>query len=97
MLREMIMSGFGGQGALLIGQVLAIAGTVETLNAICQAVGIPVAAIGGLNKGNLSILENSPISGVSVVSAIMKQADPENAARELKEAVCALPSRRHLS
>lgn len=30
MLREMIMSGFGGQGALLIGQVLAIAGTVET-------------------------------------------------------------------
>lgn len=34
MLREMIMSGFGGQGALLIGQVLAIAGTVENLNAI---------------------------------------------------------------
>ena len=78
-------------------KVVTVLTAVETLNAICQAVGIPVAAIGGLNKGNLSILENSPISGVSVVSAIMKQADPENAARELKKAVCALPSRRHLS
>ncbi|MFR8002294.1 MAG: thiamine phosphate synthase [Hydrogeniiclostridium sp.] len=77
-------------------KVVTVLTAVETLNAICQAVGIPVAAIGGLNKGNLSILENSPISGVSVVSAIMKQADPENAARELKEAVCALPGRRHL-
>lgn len=33
MLHEIVMSGFGGQGALLIGQVLAIAGTVENLNA----------------------------------------------------------------
>lgn len=34
MLHEMILSGFGGQGALLIGQILAVAGTVENLNAI---------------------------------------------------------------
>lgn len=34
MLHEIIMSGFGGQGALLIGQILAVAGTVENLNAI---------------------------------------------------------------
>lgn len=33
MLHEIVMSGFGGQGALLIGQVLAVAGTVEDLNA----------------------------------------------------------------
>ena len=33
MLTEIVMSGFGGQGALLIGQVLAVAGTVEDLNA----------------------------------------------------------------
>lgn len=33
MLHEIVMSGLGGQGALLIGQILAVAGTVEDLNA----------------------------------------------------------------
>jgi Pyruvate:ferredoxin oxidoreductase and related 2-oxoacid:ferredoxin oxidoreductases, gamma subunit len=33
MLKEVIFSGFGGQGALLIGQVLAMAGVIEDLNA----------------------------------------------------------------
>lgn len=33
MLKEVIISGFGGQGSLLIGQVLAMAGVVEDKNA----------------------------------------------------------------
>ncbi|MGI6204926.1 MAG: 2-oxoacid:acceptor oxidoreductase family protein [Anaerovoracaceae bacterium] len=34
MLKEAVFSGFGGQGALLIGQVLCIAATKEDLNAL---------------------------------------------------------------
>lgn len=59
---------------------------VETLKDVVKAVPIPVNAIGGLNKDNLFVLKGSGISGVCVVSAIMKAADPERAARELKEA-----------
>ena len=34
MLHEFVLSGYGGQGALLIGQLLAVAGTREDLNAM---------------------------------------------------------------
>ena len=57
------------------------------LHRICQAVPIPVNAIGGLNKDNLSVLEGIPIAGVCVVSAIMKADDPEQAARSLREQI----------
>ena len=56
----------------------------ETLDAICKAVPIPVNAIGGLNKTNLGILKDISISGICVVSAIMKAEDPKLAASELK-------------
>ena len=61
--------------------------SVETLNDICSSVNIPVCAIGGLNKDNLSVLEKSPIQGVCVVSAIMDQVDTKKAAEELKESI----------
>lgn len=57
---------------------------VSVLNDICNAVNIPVVAIGGLNKDNIDILQNSPISGIAVVSAIMKNDNCEYMARELK-------------
>ncbi len=60
---------------------------VSTLNDICKAVPIPVVAIGGLNFDNMDILNNSPIDGISVVSAIMKSKQPEKAAADLKEKV----------
>ena len=56
----------------------------ETLSDICKAVPIPVNAIGGLNKDNIDILKGIDISGICVVSAIMKSSDPKNAANELK-------------
>lgn len=63
---------------------------VETLNAICRAVPIPVVAIGGLNAANMDVLQNSPIAGVAVVSAVMKAEDPARAAKELREKVLAM-------
>lgn len=63
---------------------------VATLNDICANVAIPVGAIGGLNKDNCDILKDSPIDGICVVSAIMKQADCKQATQELKEKVLQL-------
>lgn len=60
---------------------------VEVLNDVCNAVKIPVAAIGGLKKDNLSVLKNSPIQGVCVVSAIMDAEDTAKATTELLQAV----------
>ena len=59
---------------------------VETLKEIVKAVPVPVNAIGGLNKDNIFVLKGSGIAGICAVSAIMKAADPELAARELKQA-----------
>jgi len=59
---------------------------VETLKDVVKAVPIPVNAIGGLNKDNIFVLKGSGIAGICAVSAIMKAADPETAARELKHA-----------
>lgn len=59
----------------------------EELGKICSTVSIPVVAIGGLNARNIPSLEGSGISGVAVVSAIMAQDRPEEAARLLKDTV----------
>ena len=56
----------------------------ETLKAICQAVQIPVIAIGGINPQNVDRLKGSGICGVAVISAIFAQEDIKEAAKELK-------------
>ena len=56
----------------------------ETLRAICEAVDIPVVAIGGITAGNMGQLAGSGVQGVAVVSALFAQADPEQAARTLR-------------
>ena len=68
-------------------KVKTILTSVETLNAICKAVPIPVNAIGGLNAGNLDVLKGSPIAGVCAVSAIMKAEDPTAAAMAMSDAI----------
>ena len=65
-------------------KVKTILTSTETLHDICEAVEIPVNAIGGLNKDNIDILEGIHIAGICVVSAIMKADDPEKATEELK-------------
>ena len=67
-------------------KVKTVLTSTDTLREICAAVPIPVNAIGGLNKGNLQVLKGIPIAGICAVSAIMKAQDPQQAARELKEA-----------
>ena len=65
-------------------KVKTVLTSVDTLRDICNAVPLPVNAIGGLNKDNIDILNGIPIAGICVVSAIMKAADPKQAAAELK-------------
>lgn len=65
----------------------ATAVTPEALSAICQAVDIPVVAIGGINKDRIEPLKGTGVDGVAVVSAIFAAEDIEKATRELKEAV----------
>ena len=65
----------------------ATAVTPEALSAICQAVDIPVVAIGGINKNRLEPIKGTGVDGVAVVSAIFAAEDIEKATRELKEAV----------
>lgn len=59
----------------------------ETLKAICEAVSIPVIAIGGITKDNIFELAGSGICGVAVISAIFGQNDIKKATEELKVSV----------
>ncbi len=58
---------------------------MDTLKAICEAVDIPVVAIGGVTKDNILELAGSGVSGVAVVSGIFAQTDIEAATRELRQ------------
>ena len=60
---------------------------LETLKEICKAVKIPVVAIGGITKENVSGLKDSGICGISVISAIFAQKDITAATEELKRRV----------
>lgn len=57
----------------------------ETLRDICAAVDIPVVAIGGINKSNISQLAGTGIDGVALVSAIFAADDIESECRELRK------------
>lgn len=56
----------------------------ETLKEICQAVTIPVVAIGGINKGNIEKLSGSGADGVALVSAIFAAENIEKECKELR-------------
>lgn len=57
----------------------------ETLKSICNAVSIPVVAIGGITKDNMRELHGTGIAGVSVISAIFSQKDILSATTALKQ------------
>lgn len=57
----------------------------ETLKAICDAVDIPVIAIGGISKNNVEELAGTGICGIAVISAIFAQKDIEASTKELLE------------
>ena len=57
----------------------------EILRDICSAVDIPVVAIGGINKNNISELAGTGVDGVALVSAIFSADDIESECRLLRK------------
>ncbi len=55
----------------------------DTIRAITAAVDIPVVAIGGISRDNITELAGCGLDGVAVVSALFAQKDVKAAAKEL--------------
>jgi len=55
----------------------------EKLHAICDAVSIPVVAIGGIHKGNILELKETGIRGAAIVSGIFAAPDIRKECEEL--------------
>ena len=64
----------------------------KTLKAICEAVKIPVIAIGGISRDNVMELSGSGICGIAVVSAIFAADNIKSATEELKGLTCKMLS-----
>ena len=58
--------------------------TPEILAQVTAAVQIPVVAIGGINRDNISVLNGCGLAGAAVVSAIFAQKDIRAAAKEMR-------------
>lgn len=93
--KQAIAAEKGGADYLGIGAVFPTASkndaqTVapEMLRKICQAVKIPVVAIGGITAENVCALKASGICGIAVVSAIFAQKDIKQATTNLKKKLC---------
>ena len=65
----------------------------ETLKEICEAVNIPVVAIGGISADNVLTLKDSGISGIAVISAVFGAEDIESAAKNLKQLTAGVVSK----
>ena len=59
--------------------------TKEVLKEICDAVDIPVVAIGGISKENMGELKGTGVDGVALVSAIFAAEDIEEECRILRQ------------
>jgi thiamine-phosphate diphosphorylase len=58
---------------------------LETLRQVRQGVSLPLAAIGGINEGNVRQVVEAGADMVCVISAVVGADDPEGAARRLVE------------
>ena len=61
----------------------AVALPLQTLREICNAVTIPVVAIGGIRTANIRSLSGSGVAGVAVVSGIFAERDIKGATEQL--------------
>lgn len=57
--------------------------TLEELTEICQAVSIPVVAIGGVKEDNIGRLKDTGVAGAAVISAVVGKKDITAAAENL--------------
>ncbi len=78
-----------GVGAVFSTSTKADAKGIDgnTFKAICNAVHIPVVAIGGINQENVSKLKGYGMNGVAVISGIFGQKDIKTATENLKKKV----------
>ncbi|NLZ72190.1 MAG: thiamine phosphate synthase [Clostridiaceae bacterium] len=60
---------------------------MDIIKNIVDSVSIPTVGIGGINKDNIHLLENSKLDGIAVVSAILKEKDIELSAKNLSRLV----------
>ncbi len=67
----------------------------DELKRICSSVSIPVTAIGGITKNNISLLSGSGVDGIAVVSAIFAAEDIENECRTLLDLSSDMTGRRN--
>ena len=76
-----------GVGAMFTTSTKADAAVVsmETLREICAAVEIPVVAIGGIGRDNMTRLIGTGVDGVALVSAIFAAEDIEKECRQLRK------------
>ena len=56
----------------------------EELKKICEAVNIPVVAIGGINEDNIMELKGTRVDGVAVISALFAQKNKKEATENLR-------------
>ena len=57
----------------------------EVLKDICEAVDVPIVAIGGIGKSNILELAGTKVDGVALVSAIFAAEDIENECHVLRQ------------
>lgn len=62
----------------------------EGVRAVCDAVTLPVIAIGGITAANAGDVIHAGAAGVAVIGAILDAADPRQAASELRGAIDAV-------
>ncbi|MBE6876414.1 MAG: thiamine phosphate synthase [Ruminococcus sp.] len=76
-----------GSGAMFASSTKtdAIRIDYETFRGICQAVEIPVVAIGGITKENISQIAGLGMDGIAVITAIFSAPDIQQACQELRE------------
>lgn len=74
-----------GVGAAFVTGTKADAAPIsrDTIRSITAAVDIPVVAIGGISRDNITELAGCGLDGVAVVSALFAQKDVKTAAKEL--------------
>ncbi len=75
-----------GSGAMFASSTKtdAIRIDYKTFREICQAVAIPVVAIGGITKENVSQISGLGMDGIAVITAIFSAPDIQQACRELR-------------
>ena len=61
--------------------------SINTLKEICNAVNIPVVAIGGIDKDNIKQLSKTGINGIAVISAIYANKNIKEATATFKKLV----------